>query len=79
MKDDIYPNAEAKEIEENAKRNSLGFFMKQYKKGDFVYTITKKPFQKRTIACMHLPTKTIFGYSELWQDWNKMGHWEDYD
>lgn len=57
------------EIEANAKRCSLGFFWRQYKKGDFVYTIEKRPLKKKAIVAVHVPTKTIFGYSPFLYEW----------
>ena len=74
----IYPTTDAPEIRANAKKNNLGIFVKQYKKDNFIYTITKIPFRRETIACLHIPTQKVFGYSPIWLEWFSMGCWNDF-
>ena len=69
----IYPNADASEVIANAKKSPLGHFFKQYKKGNFIYTTEKKPFEQRTIAAIHIPTKTIFNWSPYFLEWEELG------
>lgn len=79
--DEIKPDATPEEIKENAKKTPCcTWFMKQYKKGDIIYTITQPPFRKkrRVIACLHVPSQKLFGYNEAWQEWEEMGKWSDY-
>ena len=68
---EIYPNADMSEILTNAKKSSIGRYYKQYKKGDFMYSIQKPPFKTESIIAVHIPTKTVFGYSHYFQTWDK--------
>ena len=70
---EIYPNAEVEEIRTKAKKSSIGRYFKQYKKGDFMYTIEKPPFKTESIVAVHIPTKEVFGYSTYFQSWEKIG------
>jgi len=70
--ENIYPNADADEVIANAKKGP-DRFMKQYVKGDFIYTIQKPPFKEMSIIAIHKPTETIFGWSKYFLGWNKLG------
>jgi len=77
--EEIYPGASIEEILKNAKRFGWGWWMKQYKHEDFVYNVDKKPFGKRTIACVHVPTEKVFGYMEMIGKWELLGDWNDFN
>ena len=72
MREDIFPTIDAEEIKKRATKSSLGRFYKQYKKGDFVYTIQKPPFKTESIVAIHIPTKTAFGWRTYFLSWEKM-------
>lgn len=69
--DKIYPTASRSEVIAKAKKSSR--FVKQYKKGNFIYNIEKKPFGEMAIAAVHKPTKKVFYYNELWDEWKDTG------
>ena len=71
--DKIYPDADVSEVMANVKKSSVGRFFKEYKKGNFIYMIEKKPFGEMTIAAVHRPTKKVFNYNKLWDEWQDMG------
>ena len=71
--DKIYPNADVSEIIKNVKKSSVGRFFKEYKKGSFIYMIEKKPFGETTIVAVHKPTKKVFYYNKLWDEWKDTG------
>ena len=71
--DKIYPTADVSEVIKNVKKSSVGKFFKEYKKGNFIYMIEKKPFGEMTIAAVHKPTKKVFNYNKLWDEWQDMG------
>jgi hypothetical protein len=73
----IYPDTDASEIMEKATKSHLGHFVKQYKKGDFLYTIERKPFKQMIIATVYIPTKKVFCYSNLFGTWDELDFkWE---
>ena len=74
----MYPDAELDEISKNAKKTHLGFFMKQYKKGEFLYTVSKKPFGAPAFVAVHTPTGIIFFYS-LILGWQKLGEISEFE
>lgn len=74
----MYPDVEIDEIKKNAKKTNLGLFMKQYKKGDFLYTIEKKPFCKPVYVAVHIPSGTI-SYYTLFLGWQELGTWSDFE
>jgi len=69
---DIIPNITIDEVLKNAKKCSIGIFYKQYNKGDFVFTVNKPPFRSRVVLALHKPTKILFNYSPIFQDWEKL-------
>ena len=71
--DKVYPNADVSEVIAKAKKSSIGKFFKQYKKGDFIYNIEKKPFREMAISAVHVPTKKVFFYSKLRDEWQDTG------
>ena len=71
--DKIYPNADVSEVMKKVKKSSVGRFFKEYKKGNFIYMIEKKPFGEMTIAAVHKPTKKVFNYNKLWDEWQDLG------
>jgi hypothetical protein len=68
----IYPDTDASEIIDKATKCQLGIFFKQYRKGDFLYTIEKKPFKDTAIVTVHVPTKTVFGYNKMFNMWDEL-------
>lgn len=73
---EIYPNAKIEEIRTKAKKSTLGRFVKQYKKGDFMYTIDKPPFKHEAIAAVHMRTKRLFAWSYF--GWREMDNLDTY-
>lgn len=69
----IYPDVDTLEVIKNATKSPIGFFIKQYKKGDFMYTMEKRPFKPRYMGAIHIPTKKVYIYS------NFFGSWEETD
>lgn len=67
----IYPDTDISEITANAKKSPMGFFKKEYKKGDFVYMIEKRPFKEMCIGAVYTPTKKVFAYSNYF-GWSEL-------